>query len=349
MFMEHIKVLQVNILFVETILQTPKYGSLLKNLFTTRINIEEVVEIVLNELPEKRGDSGSISVPCQFGNIMTTRALTDSSASINIMPYSFFQKLNLPVPKPIPMQIHLADKTIIHPMGVCEDLLIKIDKLVFPVDFIILDMEEDSKVPIILGRPFLNTACALVDMRESTLTLRVRDDSKELAYLREVNPNQFLLSLEEKSDAEGDLEEIERLMKEADCKESLKRVEDFLTRRVASADSTSTCGKSQTNGNLGLQAISTLREPVVDVLHDYLKNSLKENKSIKDLINFEEAHLDFLDAIVVNDAAIQEEDRGSLEDKRYLKILNADNHNSFVESYMLDQKEMSIKSKRTKP
>ncbi|KAL7605041.1 uncharacterized protein LOC111883048 [Lactuca sativa] len=132
----------------------------------------KVVELVLNELPEKKGDPGSISIPCQFGNIIATQALTDSGASINLMPYSFFKKLNLSEPKPINMKIHLADKTIIRPKGVCEDILIKVDKFVFPVDFVILDMEEDPKGPIILGRPFLNTACALVDVCESTITLR---------------------------------------------------------------------------------------------------------------------------------------------------------------------------------
>ncbi|XP_023740944.1 uncharacterized protein LOC111889044 [Lactuca sativa] len=167
-FMDQVRTLQVNIPFVETILQTPKYATLLKSLFTTRQNMEEVAEVLLNELPEKKGDPGSITVPCKFGNSMTTRALTDSGASFNVIPYSFAQKLNLPLPKPIHMKIHLANKTIIHPMGVCEDLLIKVDKLVFPVEFIILDIEEDHKVPIILGRPFLNSA--LVDMRESTLT-----------------------------------------------------------------------------------------------------------------------------------------------------------------------------------
>nr|KAJ0216181.1 hypothetical protein LSAT_V11C300152300 [Lactuca sativa] len=211
-------------------------------------------------------------------------------------------------------------------------------------------MEEDFKVPIILGRPFLNTACALVDMRESTLTLRVGDDSvifeaekkekhkestedkvsliilddellqRELAYLQETNPNQFLLSLEENSDAKGDLEEIERLIKEADCKESLKSVEDSLTRRVVPADSTSTYKKSQSDGNFSLQAISTLCEPDVHVLHDYLKNPLKENKVVKDRINFEDAHLAFIETIVENDAAVQEEDRGSLKDKGILKL-----------------------------
>ncbi|XP_023763338.1 uncharacterized protein LOC111911826 [Lactuca sativa] len=232
-FMEHIKALQVNLPFTETILQT--ICKLVESLFASRKYMAKVVELVLNELPEKRGDPGSISIPCQFGNIIVTHVLTDSGASINLMPYSFFKKLNLTEPKPTQMTIHLADKTIIHAKGMCEDLLIKVDKYLFPVDFVVLDMEEDPKVPIILGRPFLNTACALVDVCESTLTLRVGNDSvvfkakqekkheetkedkvfsidlddevleRELALLQEENRNQFLLSSKENFDAERDL------------------------------------------------------------------------------------------------------------------------------------------------
>ncbi|XP_023769879.1 uncharacterized protein LOC111918442 [Lactuca sativa] len=174
--MEQLRTLQVNVPFVETILHTPKYATLLKNLFTTRKNMDEVAKVLLKKLPEKSGDPGSISLPFQFGNIISTHVLTDSGASINLMPYSFFKKLKLTKPKPIHMKIHLHNKTIIHPRGVFEDLLIKVDKFVFPMDFLVLDMEEDPKVPIILGRPFLNTVGALVDMCESTLTLRVGND-----------------------------------------------------------------------------------------------------------------------------------------------------------------------------
>ncbi|KAL7609622.1 hypothetical protein Lser_V15G12675 [Lactuca serriola] len=163
-FMEHIKALQVNIPFIETKLQIPKYASLLKSLFTSRKDMAEVAEIVWNELPANRGDLGSITIPCQFGNITATCALTDSGASINIMPYSFFKKLDLSDPKPIRMTIHIADKSIIRLRGGCKDFLIKVDKFVFPADFVVLYMEEDLKVTIILGRPFLNTACAIVDV-----------------------------------------------------------------------------------------------------------------------------------------------------------------------------------------
>ncbi|XP_052626843.1 uncharacterized protein LOC128133436 [Lactuca sativa] len=239
-FMEHVRALQVNVPFVETMLQTPKYFNLLEGLFAARKDLAEVGKIVLSELPEKKGDPGSIIIPCQFGNVLATQALTDSGASINLMPFSFFKKLNLPEPRPINMKIHLADKTTIQPRGVCEDLLIKVDKFIFPVDFVVLDMEEDPGIPIILGRSFLNTACALIDVCESTLMVRVGDESavfkalpgikqeegrkeeisfidlddeilqKELALLQEEDPSKFLLSSGGNEDVDKDLEEIEK-------------------------------------------------------------------------------------------------------------------------------------------
>ncbi|XP_023749864.1 uncharacterized protein LOC111898174 [Lactuca sativa] len=185
-FMEHVRALQVNIPFVETMLQTPKYFNLIKGFFAARKDLAKVAEIVMSELPEKKGDPGSIIIPCQFVNVLATQALTDLGASINLMPFSFFKKLNLPEPRPVNMKIHLADKTIISPRGVCEDLLIKVDKFIFPVDFVVLDMEEDPEIPINLGRSFLNTACALIDVCESTLTLRVGDESAVFKALPEI-------------------------------------------------------------------------------------------------------------------------------------------------------------------
>ncbi|XP_023760373.1 uncharacterized protein LOC111908806 [Lactuca sativa] len=185
-FMEHVKTLQVNIPFVKMMVQTPKYFNLLRGLFAARKDLAEVAEIVLSEIPEKKGDPGSIIIPCQFGYVLATQALTDSGGSIKLMPFSFFKKLNLPEPRPVNMKIHLADKTIIRPRGVCEDLLIKVDKFIFPLDFLVLDMDEDPEIPIILGRSFLSTACALIDVCESTLTLRVGDESAMFKALPEI-------------------------------------------------------------------------------------------------------------------------------------------------------------------
>ncbi|KAL7616791.1 uncharacterized protein LOC111912816 [Lactuca sativa] len=164
----------------------PKYAKFLKELLTNRRKMEEVKKVVLIEncssallrkLPKKKGDPGSLTLPCQFGNLATIHALADSGASVNLMSYSFFKKLDLPEPRPIRMAIHLANKTVTFPRGICEDLLVMVDTFVFPADFIILDMEADPQVTIIIGRPFLDTESAIVDMRDSKLTLRVGDDS----------------------------------------------------------------------------------------------------------------------------------------------------------------------------
>ncbi|XP_023753520.1 uncharacterized protein LOC111901897 [Lactuca sativa] len=148
--------------------------------------MEEVSKVVLNEncsaamlnkLPKKMGDSGTLTLPCQFENLATSSALADSGASVNVMPQPFFKKLNLAESRPIRMAIHLANKTVTFPRGICEDLLVEVDKFVFPADFIVIDMEEHRQVPIILGRPFLNTASAIVYIRESELTIRVGEES----------------------------------------------------------------------------------------------------------------------------------------------------------------------------
>lgn len=95
---------------------------------------------------------------------------------MNLMPYSFYKKLNLLEPRPIRMAIHLANKMVTFLRGIWEDILIKIYKFVFPAYIVVLDMEEDNQVPIILGRQFHSTVRALVDIRESKLTLRVGED-----------------------------------------------------------------------------------------------------------------------------------------------------------------------------
>ncbi|XP_023737456.2 uncharacterized protein LOC111885433 [Lactuca sativa] len=150
-FLDHIKALQIDIPFIEVVVQMPKYAKFLKELLTNRRKMEEVKKVVLNEnwsaailnkLPKKKGDPGSLTLPCQFGNLATIHALADSGASVNLMPYSFFKKLDLP-----------ETKANSH------------------------DIEADPQVPIILGRPFLNTLSAIVDMRDSKLTLWVGDDS----------------------------------------------------------------------------------------------------------------------------------------------------------------------------
>ncbi|XP_023749955.1 uncharacterized protein LOC111898258 [Lactuca sativa] len=130
----------------------------------------------MGELPKKMGDPRCLTLPCEFGNNLKTYSLADFWDNINLMPYSFYQTLNIPKLKATRMKIHMVNHSMTYPRGIVEDILVKIRKIVFPIDFFIMGMKEDNNVPIIFGRPLLNTARALVDIRESKLTLRVGND-----------------------------------------------------------------------------------------------------------------------------------------------------------------------------
>ncbi|XP_076924956.1 uncharacterized protein LOC143587593 [Bidens hawaiensis] len=122
-------------------------------------------------------DPGGFTIPCLIGNLSVSNALADLGASINLIPYVVFAKLGIGEPKPTRMSIQLADRSIKYTQGIVKNMLVKIDKFVFPVDFVILDMEEDKSVPLILGRPFLATAKAIIDVCIGKLTLRVNDEA----------------------------------------------------------------------------------------------------------------------------------------------------------------------------
>ena len=92
------------------------------------------------------------------------------------MPLSMFKKLKLRETKQMTIKLQLADKSYKHPRGVIENVLVKVDKFIFPTDFVILDMEENDTVPIILGRPFLATGKAQINVQEGELKLRVQGD-----------------------------------------------------------------------------------------------------------------------------------------------------------------------------
>nr|KYP58627.1 Retrovirus-related Pol polyprotein from transposon opus [Cajanus cajan] len=137
---------------------------------------EECSAIIQQKLPPKLKDPGSFVIPCEIGNLMVSKALCDLGASINLMPLSIFKRLGIGEVKPTMITLQLADRSVTCPYGVVEDVLVKVDKFIFPANFVVLDMEEDAKVPIILGRPFLATGRALIDVQQGELMLRVANE-----------------------------------------------------------------------------------------------------------------------------------------------------------------------------
>ncbi|GJX62668.1 DNA-directed DNA polymerase [Tanacetum coccineum] len=162
----------------------PKYAKYLKSLLT-KSRLEEACTVTMNErcsavflnkLPSKEKDPGSFTIPCQVSYLQINKALADLGASISLMPYTMYEKLGLEEPKPTLMSLELADRLIQYPRGIVKKVLIKVDKFVLPINFVILDMPEDSRILIILGRPFLATARAMIDVFNKKITLRVGDD-----------------------------------------------------------------------------------------------------------------------------------------------------------------------------
>ena len=136
--------------------------------------------MIQKKLPPKLKDPGSFTIPCVIGNLDEMKALCDLGASVNLMPLSVYNRLNLGKAKPTTVTLQMADRSLSHPYGVVEDVLVKVGKFIFPADFIILDMEEDEKILIIMGRPFLATGRALIDVQKGELMLHV--DKEEVVF-----------------------------------------------------------------------------------------------------------------------------------------------------------------------
>jgi hypothetical protein len=130
---------------------------------------EQVSAILQCKLPLKYKDPGCPTITCMIGVSQIERALLDLGASVNLLPYSIYLQLGLGELKPTSMTLQLADRSMKIPRGIVEDVLIKVDKFYFPMDFIVLDTKPvqmiGTEILVILGQPFLTTANALINCR----------------------------------------------------------------------------------------------------------------------------------------------------------------------------------------
>ena len=115
-------------------------------------------------------------MPCTIVDSFFDKVLCDLGASISLITLSVYRKLGLGEMKQTTISLQLTDRSIKYPRGIIEDVLVKVDKFIFLADFVVLDMEEDQEVPLILGRPFLATGRALIDVQKGELTLRVKKE-----------------------------------------------------------------------------------------------------------------------------------------------------------------------------
>ncbi|GJW43361.1 reverse transcriptase domain-containing protein [Tanacetum coccineum] len=149
-----------------------------------QLRLEIGLKDALVEMPKfNKCSREAFLIPCALQELDRTNALADSGASINLLPHSIYKQLGLGALKPTRMTLELANRSVTHPMGIAEDVVVRVDGFTFLADFVVVNFEPDPRVPIILGRPFLRTAKALIDLYEEKLTLRVGSD--ELVFYAE--------------------------------------------------------------------------------------------------------------------------------------------------------------------
>ncbi|GJR56620.1 reverse transcriptase domain-containing protein [Tanacetum coccineum] len=167
------------------LLLMPRFAPTIKSLLMNKEKLLELAKIPLNKncsamllkkLPEKLRDPGKFLIPCNLSGMDVCHALADLGVSINLMSLSIWKKLSLPELTPTRMTLELADRSITHPKGVAEDVFVKVRSFHFPTDFVVVDFKADPRVPLILGRSFLRTGRALIDVYEGELILRDRNE-----------------------------------------------------------------------------------------------------------------------------------------------------------------------------
>ena len=211
--LEVLQQVKVNIPLLDMIKQVPMYEKFLKDLCTVKrgFNVnkkafltEQVSAIIECKTPVKYKDPGCPTISVNIGGTCVEKALLDLGASVNLLPFSMYKQLGLGELKPTTITLSLADRSIKIPKGTVEEVLIKVDKFYYPVDFVVLDTESiavgANHVPIILGRPFLATSNAIINCRNVVMQLTFGNMTLEL--------NIFHLSKKHMHQQEDDSEEV---------------------------------------------------------------------------------------------------------------------------------------------
>ncbi|KAK2630865.1 hypothetical protein QOZ80_UnG0719230 [Eleusine coracana subsp. coracana] len=189
-FVEVIQKLHINVPLLDA-MQVPTYARYLKDLISNKrpLPTTEIVKLteecsaaILNRLPEKKKDPGCPTITCSIETQNFDHALCDLGASVSVMPKDVFDKLNYTTLSPTPMQLQLADSTVRYPAGIAEDILVKIRDCFIPVDFVVLDMDVGKSTPLILGRPFLSTADAHIDVGAGEIRFHINGKEEKFDF-----------------------------------------------------------------------------------------------------------------------------------------------------------------------
>jgi hypothetical protein len=172
-------------------IQVPTYAKYIRDILNKKRPLpstkvikltEECSAAILNKLSEKKKDLGCPTIDCSIGNQHFNNALCDLGASVSVMPAAVYHKLDHSALEPTSMCLQLADQSVWYPLGIAENVLVKIRELFVPVDFVVLDMHPDSKVSLILGRPFLSTANAHIDVKKGEIKFTINGQKEQFAF-----------------------------------------------------------------------------------------------------------------------------------------------------------------------
>ena len=182
--LEVLRQVKVNIPLLDIIKKVSTYDKFLKDLCTFKKGLGINKKTFLNEQDSsiiqcktlvKYKDPGSPTISVNIGGTCIDKALLDLGAIVNLLPYSMYKQLGLGEPKPTNITLSLADRSVKIPKGIVEDVLVKIEKFYYPVDFVVLDTEPMAEgtnlVPIISGRPFLATSNAIINCQNGVMQL----------------------------------------------------------------------------------------------------------------------------------------------------------------------------------
>ncbi|GKB66141.1 reverse transcriptase domain-containing protein [Tanacetum coccineum] len=168
-FLKMFKQLRLEIGLKYALVEMPKFNKWISGLLRNKEKLEEIAittlntecsAIIMNKVPEKLEDPEKFLIPCALQELDRTNALADSGASINLLPHSIYKQLGLGALKPTRMTLELANHSITHPMGIADDVVVRVDGFTFLADFVMVNFIPDPRVPIILGRPSFATAKA---------------------------------------------------------------------------------------------------------------------------------------------------------------------------------------------
>ena len=211
--LEVLRQVKVNIPLLDMIKQVPTYAKFLKDLCTVKKGLgidkkafltEQVSSIIQCKTLVKYKDPGSPTISVNIGGICVDKALLDLGASVNLLPYSVYKQLGLGELKSTNITLSLADRSVKIPKGIVEDVLVKVDKFYYPVDFVVLDTEPvaegTNQVPIILGRPFFATSNAIINCRNGVMQLTFGNMTLELNIFHLNNKHKLARDEEQNTD-----------------------------------------------------------------------------------------------------------------------------------------------------